>query len=122
MGGYTELQVWHRAMDLAAIVYDVVRGMPKSEQFGMISQMTRAAASVPANIAEGYQRGSRKDYARFIGIARGSLAETQTFLLLAVRVGHLSQDEVKPSLAAADELSRMLTRLKRRLDDPPVGD
>ena len=122
MGGYTELQVWHRAMDLAALVYDVVRGMPKSEQFGMISQMTRAAASVPANIAEGYQRGSRKDYARFIGIARGSLAETQTFLLLAVRVGHLSQDEVNPSLVAADELSRMLTRLKRRLDDPPVGD
>ena len=68
------------------------------------------------------QRGSRKDYARFIGIARGSLAETQTFLLLAVRVGHLTQDEVNPSLAAADELSRMLTRLKRRLDGPPVGD
>lgn len=66
MGGNTKLQVWHRAMDLAAPVYDVARGMPKSEQFGMISQMTRAAASVPANIAEGYQRGTRKDYARFI--------------------------------------------------------
>jgi four helix bundle protein len=109
MSGYKELQVWHRAMDLAALVYDVARGMPKSEQFGMISQVTRAVASVPANIAEGYQRGTRKDYARFIGIARGSLAETQTFLLLAVRVGHLSQDQVNPSLAAADELSRMLT-------------
>ncbi len=122
MSGYTELQIWHRAMDLAALVYDVARGMPKSEQFGMISQVTRAVASVPANIAEGYQRGTRKDYARFIGIARGSLAETQTFLLLAVRVGHLSQDDVDPSLAAADELSRMLTRLKRRLDGPPVGE
>jgi four helix bundle protein len=122
MGGYTELQVWHRAMDLAALVYDVARRMPKSEQFGMISQVTRAVASVPANIAEGYQRGTRKDYARFVGIARGSLAETQTFLLLAVRVGHLSQDDVDPSLTAADELSRMLTRLKRRLDGPPVGE
>jgi hypothetical protein len=47
MSGYKELQVWHRAMDLAALVYDVARGMPKSEQFGMISQLTRAAASVP---------------------------------------------------------------------------
>ena len=79
MAGYTELQVWHRAMDLAVLVYGVARQMPKSEQFGMTSQMTRAVASVPANIAEGYQRGTRKDYARFIGIARGSLAETQTF-------------------------------------------
>ena len=109
MSGYNELPVWHRAMDLAALVYDVARGMPKSEQFGMISKVTLAVASVQANIAEGYQRGTRKDYARFIGIARGSLAETQTFLLLAVRVGHQSQDQVNPSLAAADELSRMLT-------------
>lgn len=85
----------------------------------MTSQMARAVASVPANIAEGYQRGSRKDYARFIGIARGSLAETQTFLLLAEHVGHLTQADISPSLSAADELSRMLTRLKRRLDDPP---
>ena len=109
-------------MDLAALVYKAARGMPKSEQFGMISQGPRADASVPANIAEGYQRGTRKDYARFIGIARGSLAETKTFLLLSVRVGHLSQEAVDPSLAAADELSRMLTRLKRRLDGPPVGE
>ncbi len=119
MAGYTDLQVWHRAMDLAALVYGLVGQMPKSGQFGMTSQMTRAVASVPANIAEGYQRGTRKDYARFIGIARGSLAETQTFLLLAARVGHLSQENISPSLSAADELSRMLTQLKRRLDDPP---
>ena len=120
MTGYTELQVWHRAMDLAALVYAVARQMPKSEQFGMTSQMTRAVASVPANIAEGYQRGTRKDYARFIGIARGSLAETQTFLLLAARVGHLPREAVLPSLEAADEVSRKLTQLKRRLDGPPL--
>ncbi|WP_420471595.1 four helix bundle protein [Brevundimonas sp. FT23042] len=74
MSGYTSLNVWHRAMDLAAGVYDVARLLPKTEQFGMTSQLQRAVASVPANIAEGYQRGSRKDYARFIAIARGSLA------------------------------------------------
>lgn len=119
MTGYTDLRAWHRAMDLAALVYGLAGQMPKSEQFGMTSQMTRAVASVPANIAEDYQRGTRKDYARFIGIARGSLAETQTCLLLAERVGHLTREAVAPSLTAADELSRMLTQLKRRLDEPP---
>jgi four helix bundle protein len=106
-------------MDLAACVYEVSRRLSKHEQFGMASQMQRAIASVPANIAEGYQRGSRKDYARFIAIARGSLAETETFLLLAVRVGHLDQTTIASSLALADEVSRMLTQLKRRLDTTP---
>jgi four helix bundle protein len=119
--GYVDLQVWAKAMDLAALVYELGPMMPKTELYGMTSQMQRAAASVPANIAEGYQRGSRKDYARFVSIARGSLAETETFLLLASRVGHLSSDAIKPPLELADELSRMLTRLKQRLDAPPLS-
>ena len=120
MRGYVDLQVWAKAMDLAAMVYALGPSMPKTEQYGMTSQMQRAAASVPANIAEGYQRGTRKDYARFVSIARGSLAETETFLLLAARVGHLPSDVIQPSLVLADELSRMLTRLKQRLDASPL--
>jgi four helix bundle protein len=120
MTRYVELQVWNKAMDLAAMVYALSSAMPASERFGMTSQMQRAAASVPANIAEGYQRGSRKDYARFISIARGSLAETETFLRLAVRVGHLPVDTVGPCLELAEELSRMLTSLKKRLEGPPL--
>jgi len=108
-------------MDLAAMIYALSPAMPLSERFGMTSQMQRAAASVPANIAEGYQRGSRKDYARFISIARGSLAETETFLRLAVRVGHLPADTVGPCLSLAEELSRMLTSLKKRLERPPLA-
>jgi len=119
MSRYVDLQVWIKAMDLAALVYALGPSMPKTEQFGMTSQMQRAVASVPANIAEGYQRGTRKDYARFISIARGSLAETETFLLLAVRVGHLSLEQTQASLDLAGELSRMLTRLRQRLDAPP---
>ena len=104
-------------MNLAAMIYALAPSMPKTELYGMTSQMQRAAASVPANIAEGYQRGTRKDYARFIGIARGSLAETETFLLLALRVGHLPTERVGPCLDLANELGRMLTRLKQRLDE-----
>lgn len=120
MTGYTELQVWHRSMDLAALVHAVARAMPKIGAVRDDHPDDRAVASVPANIAEGYQRGTRKDYARFIGIARGSLAETQTFLLLAERVGHLPLQAIEPSLAAAEEVGRMLTQLKRRLDCPPL--
>lgn len=117
--GYVDLQVWNKAMELAALVYGLGPSMPKTEQYGMTSQMQRAVTSVPANIAEGYQRGTRKDYARFVSIARGSLAETETFLLPAAKVGHLSSDAIQPPLTLADELSRMLTRLKQSLDSPP---
>ena len=67
-------------MDLAEIVYELSKLMPKEERYRMTSQMLRSAASVPANIAEGYQRATRKDYAHFISIARGSLAETEPSL------------------------------------------
>jgi four helix bundle protein len=116
MKGYVDLQVWQKAMDLAVMIYEVSAAMPSTERFGMTSQMQRAATSVPANIAEGYQRGTRKDYARFIGIARGSLAETETFLRLATRVGHLQPSETEPLLTVAGEVGRMLTRLKQKLD------
>ncbi len=105
-------------MDLAVEVYAVAAELPPNEKFGMTSQLQRCVASVPANIAEGYQRGTRKDYARFVGIARGSLAETETFLHLAARVGHVSEAWIAAALNNADELSRMLTRLKQRLDQP----
>lgn len=92
MRGYEDLAVWQKAMDLAVMIYALGPRMPKSEIYGMTSQMQRAASSVPANIAEGYQRGTRKDYARFIAIAQGSLAETETFLMLAMRIKHLPEE------------------------------
>lgn len=118
MKGYEDLTVWQKAMDLAAMIYALGRLMPKSEIYGMTSQMQRAASSIPANIAEGYQRGTRKDYARFISIARGSLAETETFLMLAMRIGHLPDAAAIPCLEAAREVGRMLTTLKQKLDGP----
>ena len=118
MRGYEDLAVWQKAMDLAVMVYALGSRMPKSELYGMTNQLQRAASSIPANIAEGYQRGSRKDYARFIAIARGSLAETETFLMLAMRVEHLPRSAASPCLEAAREVGRMLTDLKQKLDGP----
>jgi four helix bundle protein len=78
-------------------------------------QLTRAAASVPANIAEGNARGSRKDYAHFLAVAKGSLMESETFLMLAVRLKYLSPAEAEPVLALITDISKMLTSLRRRL-------
>ncbi len=106
-------------MDFAAECYRLAKLMPKAEEFRITSQLLRAAASVPANVAEGWMRSSRKDYARFISIARGSLAEAETFLLLSVRTGLLSDKDTASALALADTLGRQLNALWSRLAKPP---
>jgi four helix bundle protein len=110
--------VWQKAMDLAEAVYRLSRALPKEEQYRLTSQLLRAVASVPANIAEGSQRGTRKDYAHFLAIARGSLAETETFLMLACRAGLLPDAAAQTILDQADEVSRMLYTLRQRLAAP----
>ncbi len=75
---FRDLVVWQKSMRLAAEAYRLGALMPKVEQFRLTNQLLRAAASIPANIAEGHARGTRKDYAHFVTIARGSLAETET--------------------------------------------
>ena len=115
---YRDLKVWAKGMDLAALVYELAKRMPKEEQYRMTSQMLRSVASVSANIAEGYQRATRRDYAHFVSIAAGSLAETETFVLMATRVGLLPESATGPVLALADELSRMLRALREKLAKP----
>ena len=115
---FRDLIVWQKAMELAAIAYRLAKSMPRTEEYRLTSQLVRAAASVPANIAEGHSRGTRKDYANFISIARGSLAETETFLLLAVDVDLLPVETVQPAIEKGRESSRMLTSLLNKLREP----
>jgi four helix bundle protein len=115
---YRDLDVWRSGMDLATECYRLARLMPKTEEFRVTSQLLRAAASVPANVAEGWMRASRKDYAHFISIARGSLAEVETFLLLSVRTGLLAMQETEAAMAIADKLGRQLNVLRSRLSKP----
>ena len=104
-------------MSLAEMIYRVTGGFPKQEEYRLTSQLIRAAISVPANIAEGQRRGSRKDYARFIGIARGSIAEVEKFLDLAKRLSFAPTEQIAAAEMEADEVSRMLNVMQRKLSD-----
>ncbi len=117
--GYRDLQVWQRAMLIAERTYFLSRTFPKEEQFGLTSQARRAAASVAANIAEGYGRGTRPGYASFVRIAQGSLKELETHLLLAERVGVAAPGSTNEILSEADGLGRMLRVLLTKLTSSP---
>jgi four helix bundle protein len=112
---YRQLLVWQRAMALAEDVYRLTRLLPKDERFGLMSQMRRAARSVPANIAEGYGRGRTGEYRRFLSIAAGSLLELETDLELVVRTQLVPKHEAQPVREAAAEVGRLLAGLRRRL-------
>lgn len=114
---YRELEVWAKAMDVAEAIYAAARDMPKQEEYRLTAQMIRAAISIPANIAEGHARATRKEYAHFISIARGSTAELETLLLLAMRAKHLQPEPTNPILEEVERVARMLNRLHARLKD-----
>ena len=116
--GYRDLAVWQRAMTIAEATYGLTRTFPREEMFGLTSQARRAAASVAANIAEGYGRGSRPAYISFVRIAQGSLKEFETHLILAERVGVAAPGSTGAILSQADELGRMMRRLLDRLSVP----
>jgi four helix bundle protein len=117
--GYQDLVVWQRAMLIAELTYKATKGFPREELYGLTSQTRRAAASVAANIAEGYGRGTRASYVSFVRIAQGSLKELETHLLLAERVGVAKPNTIGPVLRETDELGRMLRRLIDRLSPKP---
>ena len=113
---FRELEVWKLAMDLAAECYQVTKTFPKDELFGMTSQIRRAAASIPANIAEGQGRSHTREFLNFLSIARGTLMEVQTHLLLARRVGLLKEADLPPLLTLCERISQMISRLRQALE------
>ena len=111
---FRDLVAWQRSMDLARSVYEATVRMPDSERFGMISQMRRAAVSVPSNIAEGHGRQSRPDYLKHLRIARGSLAELATQVELALSMNLMPAHQRLMELLA--ESDRVLQGLIRSLE------
>jgi four helix bundle protein len=112
---YRDLIAWQRAFSLAEIAYQVTARFPNEERFGMIAQARRCAISVPSNIAEGYQRGTRKDYIRFLSIAQGSLAELETQLLLSLSRRMTQEVKLEEALRVTEEVSKLLRGLKSSL-------
>jgi four helix bundle protein len=112
---FRDLAVWQRGIDLSTKIYELTRGFPSSEKYGLCSQIRRAAVSVPANIAEGRGRGSTKDFLRFLGIAQGSLAEVATFVVIAEKLGYLQRSSSNEITLEIEELTKMLYGLQRSL-------
>jgi four helix bundle protein len=111
---YRETIVWNKAMDIAQSVYRLAPLLPKAEIYGVRSQITRAAVSVPCNIAEGWSRETAKDKGHFLAIAQGSTAELETLVTLCEQIGWFKGENTKRLRQLLEEVSRMLTVLRRR--------
>lgn len=111
MQSYKDLIVWQRSIELVASVYKLTEKFPKTETFGLVSQMRRAAVSIPANLAEGYGRKHRPEYTQFIRIAFGSGAELETHLVIAEKLQFVIPEDTLVTRGLLDEIMRMLNKL-----------
>jgi four helix bundle protein len=112
---YRDLIVWQKAMDLVVLCYKIAESFPKDEVYGLTSQLKRSAVSIPSNIAEGHGREGLGEYIHFLGIAQGSLRETETHLLIAGRLGFADRNNLNQALNLSEEVSKMLGSLLRSL-------
>jgi len=119
--GFKQLVVWQKAYEMALAVYRATTAFPRSELYGLASQMQRAAVSVPANIAEGYERQHRREYLQFLAVARGSLAEVETYLMPARDLHYIDESTFRSLEAQRAEVGRMLRGLVNSLSNDQTG-
>lgn len=112
---FRDLVAWQRAMDLVEEVYRVTACFPRSEQFALTNQLRRAVVSVPSNIAEGQGRGEGPDFLRFLRVARGSLQEVLTQLLVAERLGYIDSQQIACVQRSIDDVGKLVSGLMRAL-------
>jgi four helix bundle protein len=116
MQRFTNLKVWQRSHSLVLDVYRATASFPTDERFGLVSQLRRAAASVPTNIAEGSKRRSGQEHARFLNVAEASLAESEYLVMLSRDLGYLKQEQATATLTEVAEIARMLHALRSRVE------
>ncbi len=114
---YHDLLVWKKGMELAKQIYQITKTFPEGERFGLVSQMRRAAVSVPSNIAEGQARNTTGEFIQFLSHAVGSVSELDTQLILSVELGYCSQAKTETARSLILELRKMITALRRKLSD-----
>ena len=112
---YKDLNVWQKGIELAKLIYMLTAKFPAEEKFGLVSQMRRAAISIPSNIAEGQARRTTGEFIQFISHAEGSVAELNTQLILATELHFCSNDAAQPASELMEHLRRMLNGLRRKL-------
>jgi four helix bundle protein len=119
---FKDLIVWQRSIQMIDEIYRLAREFPKSETYGLSSQMQRAAVSVAANIAEGNGRDSTKEYIHHLSFSLGSLAEVETYLVVSVRLGYAKQAAVAGLESMCDQIGKMLRSLQKSLRSKLRGD
>ena len=108
---YRDLILWQKAMDLAEHCYRMTKSFPRAELFALTSQIRRASASIPANVAEGWGREGTREFIQFLRVAQGSLKELETHLILSQRVGLATEAQVTPLLQLGTEVGKMTRSL-----------
>ena len=122
---YRDLRVWQEGMVLVQVVYGLTKSFPSQEVYGLCSQLQRSIVSVPSNIAEGYGRQHRREYLQHLSVAQGSLAEVDTQIEIAARLGYIGGEAHSEVLVKIASLRKQLYSLRRRLatsDAPPTPD
>ncbi|MBN8481015.1 MAG: four helix bundle protein [Xanthomonadales bacterium] len=114
---YRDLVAWRNAMEIVEAVYAATSRFPADEKFGLVSQLRRAAVSIPSALAEGHERASTREYSHYVSIAKGSLAEVETQVLIAQRLGYMESTTVDRLLSRCDEQGRLLRGLRKSLDN-----
>ena len=116
---FKDLIVWKEAMNLVEMVYLLTKNFPKEEIYGLTTQTRRAAVSIPANIAEGNGRRSRKEYLQFLSVANGSLTELETHILIAERLNLLPKEKAEQVHTQLQSVGRLLSALRKSLTPSP---
>jgi four helix bundle protein len=115
MKNYKELDVWQKSIDLVMELYKITESFPAEERYGLISQIQRAGVSIPSNIAEGWGRGSTKEYVQYLRISRGSLAELETHLIIAQKLNYISEKNIMDLQNKITIIGKMLNNLMKSL-------
>ena len=116
MHNYKNLHIWQEGINLARKIYEVTGNFPANEKYGIVSQMTRAAVSIPSNIAEGAGRNSNKDFANFLSIAIGSIFELHTQIAICEQIGYINEETTKQLEQQIYTLQQQITTYKQRIE------
>jgi len=111
MNTYKDLVVWQKAVRLCTEIYAVTKFFPKDELYGLVSQIRRSAVSIPSNIAEGYRRGHKSEFIKFLRIAYGSAAELETQMIISINIGYLNKSQFEKLNLLLTEIMKMLNKL-----------